>query len=63
MDRDIKIGVIVWFILISVIMIWTSNSEYNSCLQAGAEARSYESFATANNPDAIMIWEVCSINS
>ena len=60
MDRDIKIGLIVIFIIIVTIVFWRMNSPMEVCLQRGAEARGYSSFDVASNSDAYTIWAVCN---
>ena len=60
MDRDIKIGLIVLFIIIVTIVFWKMNSPMEACLQRGAESKSYASFDVASNDDAYEIWMVCN---
>ena len=60
MDRDIKIGIIVGFIVLAAIMVWTENSEYKQCLQAGSKAKGHESFIDPNNDNRWQIFAFCS---
>jgi len=64
MDRDIKIGIIVGIIVFGAIMLWSENTEYKQCLQAGAEATGdgYESYADMSQPGIATVWTVCSRN-
>ena len=62
MDRDYKIGIIAGFIVIATVLLWTENSEYKQCLQAGAEANGFESFPTASKKHSRQIFALCSKN-
>ena len=60
MDRDYKIGIIAGFIVIVAVLLMAENSEYKQCLQAGAEARSLESFEAADKSERNAIWMICT---
>ena len=62
MDRDYKIGIIAGFIVIVAVLLWTENSEYKQCLQAGADALEKESYPTNNRQFNLDVYANCAGN-
>ena len=60
MDRDIKIGLIVLAIAVITALILSPANELNNCMEKGAEAFGYDSWAEIDNQTKIAVFQQCT---